>query len=148
MAIKRPPNGGIIIVDGDQSYQAALQADMEKNGFEVFFAETVNRLFTLMETKFDKFKPTMVVVDTILPQMSGFEVVRRFVDKYADKKIPVLMTSKYKSEEDTLEIHNAGAKGLLEKPLTAQTFRHVIEREKIKKMKGEIGDMVFDINYE
>ncbi len=148
MAPKRPPNGGIIIVDGDQSYQAALIADLEKNGFEVFFAETVNRLFSLMETKFDKFKPTLVVVDTILPQMSGFEVVRRFVDKYGDKKIPVLMSSKYKADEDTIEVHSAGAKGLLDKPFTAQTFLQALEQERTKKMKEMIGDMIFDINYE
>lgn len=133
----------ILLVDGDTETHAGAVESLTAAGFDVSVASDPGKAFAIMEVKFTWSKPSLVIVDLILPQMSGFEFVRRFVDRFEQHKIPIFMMSKYPSAEDRLEIHSAGAHALLSKPLSGQAVNHELEQMRIKKLKSEIGVMAF-----
>jgi len=146
---KKYPAGIFIVVDPDADTQAASIEILNEAGFEVRACASGDRAIKLVEgTPKDLRKPQFIIVDAILSGMSGFEVVRRLAEKYAGKDLLILMMSKYDSTEDILEAQGAGARALLKKPLTLENIKSAIEDNRMRKLKSEIGDMVFQINYE
>lgn len=92
-------------------------------------------------------KPELILIDVIIPGGSGFELVRSFHHGSSTSKSCLLMFSKYDSAEDRHEALNAGASALLPKPLTKEALEQALEEIRIRKIKGEIGTEVFDINH-
>lgn len=141
-------HGAIVLVPKDPAAEAAHVKEMEAAGFEVHVCGEPKFALSVIEKKPKNWKPLFFIVEIILPQTSGFELVRRIIERYGDKNIPIVMMSQHKSKEDELEAHNAGAIAVLQKPVTSKAIKDLIEKEKMKKLKSEIGTMAFDINYE
>ena len=138
--------GPLLLVTGTSD--SGTIADLEKAGFDVVLCQDPTKAVTIADIKPSNWQPTIIVVDVILPQMSGYEVVRRLNEKWALKKIPILMIAQHPSPEDMLELQSVGAIALLQKPLTWSALADVIEKERMKRLKAEIGDLVFKIGYE
>ena len=58
----------------------------------------------------------LIILDTTLPQMSGFEVLRRFKDKPSVKSIPVVVVSTEGRQEHIEQGLQAGAYAYVTKP--------------------------------
>ena len=125
----------ILLVDGDTESHAAAVESLTKAGYEVSVASDPNKAFAIMDTKFTWSKPSLVIVDLSLTQMSGFEFSRRFTDRFEQHKIPIFLMSKYPSAEDRMELNSVGARALLAKPLTAEAVTHALEQMRVKKLK-------------
>lgn len=145
---KTGKNGILVLVPKDVASEAAQVKELEAAGFEVHVCSDPKFAVNVVEMKPKNWKPNFFFVDISLPQISGFELVRRIIEKYSKLNVPVVMMSPHKSPEDNLEASNAGAIGLVLKPLTAKTVLNIIEKEKMKKLKAEASAMAFDISYE
>jgi DNA-binding response OmpR family regulator len=138
--------GPLVIISASPEFTPQSIAELEKVGFEVTVCAEAKKAFNLSAIKPPRWTPSAFIVDVVLPQMSGFEVVRRLVQMYGEKKIPVLMMAQHKAREDELESTNAGAVGVIQKPLSPKALEDMFEKERMKKLKAEIGSMVFNIN--
>lgn len=151
-ASSTPADKHIVLLDGDQTLHAHSTSELLKAGFIAHpFADpgvAIQLIANKLNSKSKEWQPELIIVDVSLPKMSGFEAVRRIIGKNAEYKIPVLMMSKYLSAEDQIEASNVGAGGVTNKPLTSQAVLDFIESQRMKKLKKEIGKIVFDINYE
>lgn len=138
--------GPIVLVTASQDAATATVPELEKGGFEVALCADAKRALNVFDSKPARWAPSLIIVDVTMPQMSGFEIVRRLAGTCTERKIPIMLMAQYKSPEDELEATTAGAAGVLPKPLTSSAIEDIFERERIKKLKAEIGGMVFEIN--
>ena len=70
-------NKSLLIVDDDNPFRERLARAMEKKGFEVFQAESVQKGVESVKTK----KPGFAVVDLRLADGNGLEVVKEIAKK-------------------------------------------------------------------
>lgn len=143
---KQAPNGPLVIVTSSLEADVANASDLQGAGFEVCWVKTPSKAVDIVESKPKGWKPTIFIVDTVLTESSGFEIVRRLSAKYASLGAPIIMMSKYKCPEDLVEATTAGASTLIMRPLKSKDILDVLEKERMKKLKAEIGTIAFNID--
>lgn len=115
-AVERPPR--ILLVEDEESYRDALEIGLQKEGFAVELAEDgADGL-----RRFAADPPDLVLLDLVLPGLSGIEVCRRIRDMVP---VPVIMVSALDSEADILEGFEVGAADYVRKPYR---FRELVAR--------------------
>jgi two-component system, OmpR family, response regulator MprA len=116
-----PPAGGavapyrVLVIDDDDMITALARLSLAKNGLEVETAGTAGEGLALLET----FKPDLVVCDVVMPDLLGWEVVRRIREVSA---VPILMLSGRSSDVDKVRGLDLGADDYLTKPFTFMEF--------------------------
>jgi two-component system response regulator RegX3 len=105
------PGGGptILVVEDEESYQEALMAGLSREGFHVeLAADGVDALRRFLERQ-----PDLVVLDLLLPSMSGIEVCRRM---RAIAPVPIIIVSALDTETDIVRGLELGAEDYIAKP--------------------------------
>jgi len=72
--------------------------------------------------------PALILLDIMMPEMDGFEVVRRLKSKPATRAIPVVVISALDDEGSRSRLLAAGVDSLLTKPIDRWQLKAVIER--------------------
>jgi len=120
MAIKN-----ILIVDDSATDTHLLSEMLKKNGFTVVTASSGEEGIT--KTKKDK--PDLVLMDIVMPGMSGFEATRALSKDPETASIPVIVCSTKGQETDKAWGMRQGAKDYIVKPIGEK-----ILMEKIKAL--------------
>jgi two-component system, OmpR family, response regulator len=102
----------LLVVDDEVRMLAALRRGLSAEGFVVSTAETGTD--GLQQARFGDFDA--VVLDVMLPGLSGYEVVRRL--RAEDNWVPVLMLSAKDGEYDQADALDDGADDYLVKPFS------------------------------
>ena len=105
------PRGGptILVVEDEESYQEALLAGLSREGFHVELAsDGIDAL-----RSFVAHQPDLVVLDLLLPSMSGIEVCRRM---RAISPVPIIIVSALDTEADIVRGLELGAEDYIAKP--------------------------------
>jgi|GEM_PF-1697336 len=124
--------GTICIVDDDPDVHRLLSFAFEKKGFEVNCLKSLEEAFGYFEACKEKGLPDLVVLDRILPDGDGVDLLRKVKSSFGTPP-PILMLTQLSSEEDILEGLKAGADDYLIKPFSS---RILIERI-VKFLKRE-----------
>jgi len=103
--------GTILIVDDEYDILQVIKAYLEKSNYKVFEAESGARALEL----FDHLHPDLVVLDLMMPDMSGEEVCRSIRKK---SNIPILMLTAKSSEDDMIHGLLIGADDYITKPFS------------------------------
>ena len=112
----------ILIVEDDIYMQDLLTEILSREEYET---ETASSGFEA-GTKVVKFKPGLVILDLIMPLMSGFEVCRMIKEDPDTSHIKILALTGYDTEENRKKIMEAGADGYMTKPVERVVLlRHV-----------------------
>lgn len=101
----------ILIADDDTFFQKFYSTQLAEKGYEVDVAS--NGVEAL--EKLRSFKPNLLLLDIIMPEKDGFEVLS---DKAADpsiKNIPVLVFSTLGQDADIKKATDLGAKSYINK---------------------------------
>lgn len=138
----------ILIVEDDATLRRVLCDMLRLKGYDVAQAKDgIEGLRTLEE-----FAPHLVVADVMLPQMDGFEMVRRMRSARAD--VEVLFLSALDSAEDVVEGFRSGGHDYLRKPFDMNELLVRIEALLLRtatiesKSVYSIGRYVFDAEHE
>lgn len=115
----------ILIIEDDSFVVKVFLERLQDEGFEV--AVATNGEEGLRMTRAEK--PDLVLLDLILPQMNGFDYLRKVKKDSQSRKIPVLILSNLGQDEDVSLGKKLGAVDYLVK--TSHPLRSVVE--KIKK---------------
>src|SRR3954470_6735093 len=99
----------ILVVDDEQSYRDALRVALEREGFRV---ETASDGAEAVE-KFDAHKPALVLLDVMLPRMSGVDVCRELRTR---SQVPIIMVTAKTAEIDAVVGLEVGADDYVTKP--------------------------------
>lgn len=102
----------ILVVEDDLVTQRVLSARLEINGYEVITAQDGEEGLRKARSE----KPDLVMLDLMLPKMTGYEVCRmlKFDDKY--KKIPIIILSSLDQQDEKEKAVKAGADTYVIKP--------------------------------
>jgi len=112
----------VLVVDDAPLFTAGLSAAFENAGFTVV-GQAEDAMAAVMLAK--QLKPDLVVLDVLMPGMSGVEVVDKIISASSGSKVVLLTSSE--SEEDLLAAIKAGARGYIVK---STPFSELVESMK------------------
>lgn len=70
----------------------------------------------------------LILLDLILPKVSGFEVLRRCKSDPRTKNIPVVVLTSSREERDLIDSYNLGVNGYVVKPVDFRQFTEAIRQ--------------------
>jgi CheY-like chemotaxis protein len=113
--------GRVLIVDDDPGTRAFVRASLETEGYDVIEAESGPEGLAAVEEE----APDLILLDVMMPQMDGWEVLRRVQERHGGA-VPVVMFSG-QVENVAGEAAERGASGFVGKPFDP---RALIDRAK------------------
>jgi len=103
----------ILIVDDEVSARTALAVLLRREGYEVCEASDGPSALAACAS----FRPDLVLLDILMPGMSGFEVCRNIKATPETRLTPVVLITGLSATEDRIQGINSGADDLLSKPI-------------------------------
>ena len=107
-------NGKIFIIEDETSIIQLVQHNLEKDGFIV--SSAINGNEGLKDLK--KFEPNLLLLDWMLPDLSGIEICKSIRKDTSYKNLPVIMLTAKGEEEDKIKGLDSGADDYLTKPFS------------------------------
>ena len=95
----------IMIVEDEQAISLLLKYNLEKEGYNTICIAHGNRVISAIE----KHLPSLILLDWMLPEMSGLELCRIIRNNPEYKNIPIIMLTAKGQEEDKVRGLSAGA---------------------------------------
>ena len=127
----------ILVVDDHEDNVEVLRARLEARGYEVEGANNGQDALDMART----FHPDLILLDVMMPDMDGLEVVRRLKADRSLPFIPVIMQTALDSTERMVAGLEAGADDYVTKPINfAELEARVRSLLRIKKLQQELGD--------
>ena len=117
----------ILIVDDEQLTRAVLQHNVILAGYDVIVASNGREAMQ----KIQEVTPDLIVVDLVMPDMNGFEMLRRIRSNKETMQTPVIVVSALQGQTDIEEAKTSGADIYLTKPINPEEF--------IKQVKKYLG---------
>ncbi|MEZ5321744.1 MAG: response regulator transcription factor [Microthrixaceae bacterium] len=103
------PQPVLMLVEDEESYVEALQVGLGREGFTL----EVCRTGVEAVQRFDAIDPDLVILDVMLPEMSGIDVCRELRKR---SRVPIVMVTARSSEVDTVVGLEVGADDYVTKP--------------------------------
>ena len=107
-------NGKIFIIEDETSIIKLVQHNLEKEGFIVSSSENGNE--GLKQLK--KFEPNLLLLDWMLPDLSGIEICKHIRKDNKFKTLPIIMLTAKGEEEDKIKGLESGVDDYLTKPFS------------------------------
>lgn len=135
-------NGGakptILVVEDEAALLALLRYNLERQGFHVEEAtDGQEALIRIAEAK-----PDLVLLDWMLPAMSGIEVCRQIRRRPATRDLPVIMVTARTEDQDAVRALDTGADDYIAKPFAVEALlariRALLRRSAAVPAKGSI----------
>lgn len=131
----------VMLVEDEQAVLDFLSQALQQSGFDTIQLSTAEAALAYLKEA----EPNLVVLDVMLPDMDGFEVLRRI---RAKSKVPVLMLTARTSLQDRVTGLDAGADDYLPKPFMLEELlarvRALLRRSIQDVTKLQYGDLVVD----
>lgn len=128
----------ILIVEDEQDLVGTLEYNLEREGFETRSTQLGEEALDLVEAEP---QPDLVVLDLMLPDISGTEVCRRIRDDEATREVPVLMLTARDEEIDRVVGFEAGADDYVVKPFS---MRELVLRIRAILKRGRVAQAEVD----
>ncbi|MEQ8602807.1 MAG: phosphate regulon transcriptional regulator PhoB [Marivibrio sp.] len=104
----------ILIVEDETAVVTLLRYNLEHEGFEVDAVSDGEEALVAVEEN----PPDLVLLDWMLPQLSGIEVCRQLRRRPGTKQLPIIMLTARGEEADTVRGLDAGADDYVPKPFS------------------------------
>ena len=125
----------LLVVDDNELNRDMLSRRLGGQGFVVDAAEDGSRaLDRIDEQAFD-----LVLLDVMMPGLSGIDVLRRLRERFSESDLPVIMATARDASEDVVEALRLGANDYVTKPLDFSVVLARIETQlALKRQTQEI----------
>lgn len=98
-----------MIVEDDKFFISLISKKLLDNGLEVLSANDGQQTFKVLETK----KPDLIILDIMLPDIDGFEILKRLKEMPIVKDIPVIFLTNLGTKEDIVKGRSLGVSSFL-----------------------------------
>ena len=136
----------VLVVEDEDSLATLLQYNLDKEGYRVGVAGDGDLALMMV----DEQAPDLVILDWMLPKVSGVEVCRRLRSKADTRNLPIIMLTARGEETDRIRGLDTGADDYIVKPFTMTELmariRAVLRRIRPGLADDRIrhGDLVID----
>ncbi len=107
-------NYTIMVVEDEEAIALMLKYNLEKEGYNVVVESRGSKVLATVE----KNMPSVILLDWMLPEMSGVEICKLIRSKPDIKNIPIIMLTAKGEEEDKIKGLSAGADDYVTKPFS------------------------------
>lgn len=114
----------VLVVDDEKNIRRLVQINLERAGYEVM---TANDGMECLQ-KVAEFNPDLIVMDWMMPILSGHESLKRLQANPATKAIPVIMLTAKTQDNDVLKGWQSGCSSYLTKPFSPPELLAFVER--------------------
>jgi CheY-like chemotaxis protein len=127
-------NRSILLVEDNPSDIALAKRALEKGRIvnDLVVAEdgqeAIDYLLSSQSDRPPAEPPALILLDLKLPKVPGFEVLRRLRTNAATRRLPVVILTSSKQEEDIADSYDLGANSYVRKPVDFQQFAQAIEQ--------------------
>jgi two-component system phosphate regulon response regulator PhoB len=104
----------IVIAEDEDALATLLQYNLEKEGYRVLIAGDGEEALIVI----DEHNPDILLLDWMLPKVSGIEVCRRLRQKTETRNLPILMLTARGEESDRIRGLDTGADDYVVKPFS------------------------------
>jgi two-component system response regulator RegX3 len=129
----------ILVVDDEQSYRDALSVALQREGFLVVTAADGEEAIA----RFDTARPALVLLDVMLPRISGIDVCRELRSR---SRVPIIMVTARNSEIDAVVGLEVGADDYVSKPFRLRELvarvRAALRRVPLEEDRSDRPDLV------
>ena len=105
----------ILVVDDEESLCEILQFNLEIEGYEADVAYSAEQALGMHPERY-----SLILLDVMMGEMSGFRMARLLKDDPATAKVPVIFCTAKDSEDDTVAGLNLGADDYIAKPFSVR----------------------------
>lgn len=109
----------ILVVDDNDSSRDLLAHQLQRQNYMVIEAASGARCLEIMRSA----EPDLVLLDLVMPDMNGYEVLQVIRADEALRRIPVVVVSGMQDEEGAVRCIDAGASDYLLKPVNGTLLR-------------------------
>jgi len=139
----------ILIVEDDADIAESLGYNLKREGFRVLIAESAEKALRMALD--EKQTPSLVILDLMLPGMSGMEFCRRLRRETLTENTPVIMLTAKAAEADKVAGLETGADDYITKPFSVKEMiarvRAVLRRaDKDSSPKYDDGLLTIDFD--
>ena len=120
----------VMVIEDEEALSLLLSYNLQKEGYQV--ATVNNGLNAVSEV--ERLLPSVIILDWMLPEISGVEICKLIRSKPDIKNIPIIMLTAKSQEEDKIKGLSAGADDYVTKPFS---IRELIARIKANLRKAE-----------
>jgi two-component system phosphate regulon response regulator PhoB len=118
----------VLVVEDEDALATLLQYNLEKEGYSVALAADGEEALMLVDER----QPDLVVLDWMLPKISGIELCRRLRGRSETRNMPIMMLTARGEESDRIRGLDTGADDYVTKPFSmtelAARIRAVLRR--------------------
>src|SRR5580693_4346232 len=130
------PRPLVLVVEDEAAIATMLRYNLEKQSYRVTEASDGQEALTrIAETQ-----PDLVLLDWMLPVMSGIEVCRQIRRRATTRDLPVIMVTARTEDQDAVRALNTGADDYITKPFNMEALlarmRALLRRANAVPMKG------------
>jgi two-component system phosphate regulon response regulator PhoB len=136
----------ILVVEDEDALSALLQYNLDKEGYRVSVASDGEEALILIDEQL----PDLIVLDWMLPKVSGVEVCRRLRARPETRNLPIIMLTARGEESDRIRGLDTGADDYVIKPFSmselAARIRAVLRRIRPGLAEDRLhrGDIIVD----
>ena len=102
----------ILIVDDDERLREFVRVNLEMEGYSVREAASAEEGLSALDDE----PPDLILLDVMMPQVDGWEMLQRVHERHGVGAIPVIMFSGKVDEESLKAATSRGAQGFIGKP--------------------------------
>src|SRR5450755_3284733 len=141
------PRPLVLVVEDEAAIATMLRYNLEKQGYRVSEASDGQEALTRIQEQ----QPDIVLLDWMLPLMSGIEVCRQIRRKPATRDLPVIMVTARTEDQDAVRGLNTGADDYITKPFNIEALlarmRALLRRSNALPTKGQLAfhDITMDL---
>jgi two-component system, OmpR family, phosphate regulon response regulator PhoB len=110
--------GLVLVVEDDPALRVMLRYNLEKLGYRAEVAEDGEEALAAL----DRGRPDVVLLDWMLPGISGLDVCRAIRERPNLRDVPVIMLTARTEEQDTIRGLDTGADDYLTKPCSIEAL--------------------------
>jgi two-component system phosphate regulon response regulator PhoB len=141
------PEASVLIVDDEAAIRDMVAAALEVAGFRCLRAENARTAYALIVDE----KPDLVLLDWMMPGVTGVELTRSLRKDSFAREIPIIMLTARTEEDDKIRGLNVGADDYVTKPFSPRELIarvHAVMRRSIHTAQEEVleaGGMRLDV---
>ena len=118
MSMRANGEPAVLVIEDESALSTLLRYNLEREGYRVFEARDGEEALLLA----DEVKPDLIVLDWMLPQLSGIEVCRRLRGRGHLRNVPIVMLTARGEESDRIRGLDTGADDYIVKPFSMTEF--------------------------
>lgn len=121
----------ILVVDDNEDNAHIIRDYLESKGYQISVAYNGDEAMTLFESE----KPSIVLLDVMMPGRDGWQVCREIKTSPSGKNVRVVMVTALQDWMDKRQALETGADDFVEKPFELAKLGEVVERNTAKLPK-------------